>query len=138
MTNQEEYLAEKISCIDDLLQEAAAIEKKLPDRDRRMLDSKSGWCDYVYDEDDRKDQEPESVRMRLSAAQIALLDRVQRMINFLGLRHDVRTVVGKKILWARACGASYRDIAFMSGKPPSTCERWCKSDLRKIAMRVVL
>lgn len=122
--------------LEDLFQQAAHIERMLPDHDRRRLDAKCGWPDYLYDLDDKKDQEPEMIKLRLNSSQIALLEKVSRWLNLLGIRTDKRTVMGKKIIWARANNYSYREIAYVSGLPPKTCENWYKADMKRLLRRL--
>lgn len=131
-------IAERIIFIADLFERAMAIDRKLPDKEKRMLGARSGWPDYVYDTDDRKDQEPENMRVRLTAAQIDTLDEAQRLLNILGMMIDNRTIVGKKIIRAKACKVSYRDIGIAAHMSPKTVENWHKKDLRRIAVKVIL
>lgn len=135
--NQEE-LAEKVAEIISIFEEAASVEKMLPNRDRAMLDARSGWVDYVYDADDRKDQEVEFRKERPTAKQIDILNKALRWRDMLGMRKDTRTVRRKQILWARACGFSYRDIAFVVGMPPQTVQDWYKRDISFLTKKIFI
>lgn len=129
-------MKEYVAYVQDKLYEAASIEKMLTDKERRFFAVKSGWPDYLYDADDRQDQEPEFRKSRPTAKQIDLYEKVLLWLRIIGLRQDKRTIMGKKIIWARANGFSYRDIAFQAGIPPTTCEYWYKQDLNRIARRI--
>lgn len=131
-----ELLNEKVIELRDVFDEAAKVERMLSNKELAMLNARSGWPDYLYDADDRKDQEPEDRRARPTAKQIDLLERALSWLAILGMRKDKRTVVGKKIVWARANGFSYRDIAFVCGIPPKTCENWYKQDIVILAKKV--
>lgn len=127
-----------ISELEDIFQQAASVESKLPDKERRKLEMKCGWPDYLYDLDDKKDQEMEPVKLALTSKQIGIMEKAHKWLNFLGMRKDKRTITGKRIIWARANGFSYRDIAFQAGVPPKTCENWYKADLKRILFKINL
>lgn len=136
MRNKCEFPVDTILLVEEIFQDAARIERMIPLRERAMLDCKSAWPDYLYDQDDKKDQEPTTIRSRPTARQIDLLEKAIKMLNLLGMRKDRRTVMGKKIIWARANGFSYREIAFIAGVPPKTCENWYKRGIAIIAKRM--
>jgi hypothetical protein len=129
-------IIETVEDLEDLLQQAARIEAMLPDFDRQKLKIKGSWPDYLYDLDDRKDQEPEKMRLSATAKQLDILDDGLKYLNFLGIRNNNRTIYGKKIIWARAKGISYRKIAYIAGIPPKTCEYWYKKDLEFILKKI--
>lgn len=136
MTKDE--LEEKIANIEIALEAAARIERMMSDTHKGLLEAKAHWPDYLYDQDDRKDQEPEAPKSKPTAKDIDLYERVMGWLRLLGMGIDNRTVMGKRVIWARANNYSYRQIAFMAGIPPKTCENWYKHDIRVLAGRVSL
>lgn len=122
--------------LEDVFSQAARIERMLPDHDRVRLQARCGWPEYIYDADDRKDQEPECLKLRLTAQQISLLDKTAAWLLYLGARRTHRIITGKKIIWSRANGFSFQKIAAIAGLPPSTCKGWYKSDMQRILQRI--
>lgn len=131
-------LVERIVLIEDLFQQAADIEKKLPDREKKMLYAKCGWPDYLYDLDDRKDQEAEPMRVRVTGREIDFCDKVMSWLKLLGMRFDDRTIKGKQIIWAKASRFRFGEIALVSGVPPTTVKRWYRQDMVILAKKVRL
>lgn len=122
--------------LESIFESAARIERLLPDHDRQRLMCRAKWPDYLYDLDDRKDQEPEEIRLRVTASQLQVLETAIYMLQLLGTRPEKRITLGKKIVWARANNFSYQQIALVAGVSPSTCERWYKSDISKILRKI--
>jgi hypothetical protein len=131
-------LADKITEVIAVLEQAASIEKLLPDKQRISLDCKASWPDYVYDADDKKDQEPTIRRPLPTAKQIDLLNKALSWLDIIGTGRDNKTISRKRIIWAKSNKFSYRDIAFISGVPPSTVELWYKKDIAIIANKVFI
>lgn len=128
-----------LELLEDLFARAAITAKHLPFRDRQLLKAKTSAFDYLYDMDDRKDWEDVPIRLRPTQKDIDLLDQVGKWLNaYLGVRTDKRTVAGKRIIWARACGFSYRDVNKATGIHYKTVEFWYKNDMRILCERVKL
>jgi hypothetical protein len=120
----------------NLLERAAEIRKRIPDRERAMLHARSGWPEYRYELEDLKHQEFQPMRFRPSGEEIDLLDRAEAWVNMLGTDREQRTLRGKQIIWAKACQFSFYDCAHITGIPPKTCENWYKMDIQKLAEKL--
>lgn len=122
-----------IESVDDLkfiLIKAAETEKKL--RNDKPRNARSSWPDHAYDLDDKKDWQYTPTRSSATAEDVKLLDCCVDLLKFLGMSNNTRLTTGKKIIWAKAHGFSFRKIAFVVGKDPTTCRRWYNYDIDRL------
>lgn len=127
----------QIGELEGIFSEAARIEKLLTDPHRVLIEGKPRWPDYPYDKEDRKHWiEAERCHIKITGKQIDFLDKTLEWLQLLGKDLSKRTIYGKKIIWARANGFSYREIAGIAGMPPKTVEFWYKRDIAILASKV--
>jgi hypothetical protein len=120
-----------------LFEEAASVERLLPNKERSMLRAKCGWPEYIYEYKERQGWlDQERIRATITAQQIDALDAAITLLNLLGVQRDSRVIAGKKIIWARANRASFRTIASVVGIPPTTVKRWYEQDIHIIFSRM--
>jgi len=136
MTSEE--LIQKRQEIADIFEEAAIAERKLPNKEKRILDCKACWPSYLYDSDDKKDQEPQVFKTPPTAKQIDSLKKAESWLMIVGMGRDSKTIIRKAIIWSKANKFSYKDIGLMAGMPPSTVELWHKKALELIARKIIL
>ena len=129
-------IARRIITVENMFSTAASIDRRLPDKERRLLHVACGWPDYLYDQDDRKDQEAEKIKLRITGKEIDLYDKVVAWLNVLGIERDRIIILRKRIVWAKAKGYSYRKISAVSGYSHVTMESWYKRDVAIIAGKV--
>lgn len=128
-----ESITSRVTIVENMFSSAASIDRRLPDRDRQCLHVACGWPDYLYDQDDRKDQEAEKIKLRITGKEIDLYDKVVAWLNILGLERDRIIILRKRIVWAKAKGYSYRKINATTGYSHMTIQRWYERDIAIIA-----
>ena len=125
------------------LELAAKTLRALPDQQRRYLTTKSNWPDYVqkYYEGSMDLEATAYVRVVPSAAEISKMDEALEWLRWISkCRHRDTGTLGR-IIWARAEGFSWRDIAAMchrssGGVSHVTCVGWYKIGIVYITHRL--
>ena len=125
----------EIAELEALLIHAVDVEKRLKDNSRYRMDAHSGMPEHLYEAEDRKHWMDNffTVHNPPTAKEISLLDRASEIIRSLGDKRDKRTVVGKRIIWQRSNGVSYRRIAWRVGVTPPTVKAWYEQDIAILA-----
>lgn len=114
--------------VEERLEEAADVLKRLPEE--KVRGHFNVWPEVIHDFSDRIGQEPSPMRRPPpSAAAISRMEEALTWVRFLAPEDG-------KLLWARAEGASWKEICWRFGIARATANRRWQYGLGVIALRL--
>jgi hypothetical protein len=114
--------------VEERLEEAADVLKRLPEE--KVRGHFNVWPEVIHDFGDRIGQEPSPMRRPPpSAAAISRMEEALTWVRFLAPEDG-------KLLWARAEGASWKEICWRFGIARATANRRWQYGLGVIALRL--
>lgn len=121
------------------LSEAALTEHRLPDKDRRILYKKnSNWPDFIsnFVRQGLDWEKPTKIRIVPSAKDISDMEEVLDWLTWISKGRHKDPIKLTKIIWARSNGCQWKQVAYIAGCSPMTCQRWYLIGLRYLQKRL--
>jgi len=110
-------------------EESVSTLRKLPGA--RRLGTISYWPDIIYNERELARQAPTPIKLWATPEQITRMDETLSWLKWINQRQ-------RRLIWLRAEGARWREIACRTGFPKTSAQRYWQRALFVISRRLEL